>query len=530
MRLVVSSLVFALIVAAAGCGRPPDRADLVFINGAEIESLDPAMSTAQATGRVLYTLYEGLTAFDSAARAVPGVAEKWELSPDGRTYTFHLRKNAAWSNGDRVTTGDFLYSWRRTLLPETGCEYAAQLYPIRNARLFNEGKLADFAEVGVRATDDLTLVVELENPTPFFLDLCAFVTLLPVHRATIERHEDWATNAEHFTGNGAFTLKEWRLFDRVRVTKNPHYWGAAQVALSSIDIMPSGKPMTAFNLYATGVADLMMDKGLAPTQLMNELRPRADFHSATILASYFVRYNVTRKPFDDVRVRLAFSLVFDKKLLTDKVTRAGEKPAYSFTPPGTGGNYQPPAGLTRDLERARRLLAEAGYPGGAGFPLISYLYRSDSDLDQDIAVELQAMLARDLGVKISLTRQEWTVYLNSQSKLDYDFCRSSWVADYNDPNTFLEMFTTDNGNNRTGWSDQRYDNAIASATREADPARRMQIFADAERILISEAAPIAPLYHYVGIQLYHPDQLGGVEPNLLDEHPLKTVFWKRRSR
>ena len=516
------------VVAATGCNRATERADLVFINGAEIESIDPALSTAQATGRVLYALYEGLTAFDSAARPQPGVAERWGISPDGLVYTFHLRKNAQWSNGDPVTSADFIYSWRRALLPETVSEYAAQFYPIKNARLFNEGKLADFGEVGVQAPDAHTLIVTLDNPTPFFLDLCAFATLLPVHRASVEQHPDWATHVEHFVGNGAFTLKEWRLFDRIRLVKNPRYWNAANIGMRSIDVMPSGKAMTAFNFYETGLADLMMEKGLAPTQLMGELRKRRDFHAAPFLGNYFVRFNVTRRPFNDPRVRLAFALVPDKQLIVEKVSRAGETPAWSLTPPGTGGSYQPPPGLGRDPERARRLLAEAGYPGGQGFPIVYYLYRADSDLDKDIAVELQAMFARELGVNMQLQQQEWTVYLNSQSRLEYDLCRSSWVADYNDPNTFLEMFTTDNGNNRTGWSNDTYDGLIASATREANPERRMQIFQQAERILISEAAPILPLYYYVGIQMYDPDRLGGIEPNLLDEHPLKNLFWKRR--
>ena len=207
----------------------------------------PALSTAQATGRVLYTLLEGLTSYDAQGKAQPAVAERWDISPDGRTYTFHLRNNAIWSNGDRVTAHDFVFSWRRTLLPETASEYAYQLYYIRGAKAFNEGEIKDFDEVGVRALDDFTLEVTLENPTPFFLDLCAFATLLPVHRATVEKYSDWSSNAEHHVGNGAFTLKEWRLFDRVRLVKNPRYWNAEPVKLeehrrpagASVPIPPS---------------------------------------------------------------------------------------------------------------------------------------------------------------------------------------------------------------------------------------------------------------------------------------------------
>jgi oligopeptide transport system substrate-binding protein len=285
--------------------------------------------------------------------------------------------------------------------------------------------------------------------------------------------------------------------------------------------------MTAFNFYATGQADLMMDKGLAPTPLMNEVRKRPDFHAAPFLGNYFVRFNCTRKPFNDPRVRLAFSLVVDKQLLVEKITRAGEVAAYSLVPPGTAG-YQPPDGLNRDTERAKKLLAEAGFPGGAGFPVVYYLFKGDSDLDRDLAVEMQGMFARELGVTIQLQQQEWKVYLASLSSLDYDLCRSSWVGDYADPNTFMDMFVTDGGNNRTGWSSARYDAAIAAAARELDPQKRFAIFRDAEKLLISDEAPICPLYYYVGIQFYDDQRLGGIEPNLLDEHPLKAMFWKQR--
>lgn len=534
-RILSLCIAASLIASLPACRRGMDRADLVYINGAETELLDPALSTAQATSRVLYALMEGLTSYDNRGKAQPAVAERWDISPDGRLYTFHLRNNATWSNGDRVTAHDFVYSWRRTLLPETASEYAYQLHYIRGARAFSKGELKDFKEVGVRAIDDLTLEVALDNPTPFFLDLCAFATLLPVHKATVEKYPDWSSNAAHHVGNGPFTLKDWRLFDRVRVVKNPRYWNAEAVKLNSIDILPASRPNTAFNFYATGVADLMMDKGLAPTDLLNDLKKRPDFHAAPFLGNYFFRFNCTRGPFKDPKVRRAFCLAVDKKVLCEKITRAGEIPAWSFTPPGAGNDYQPPQpGTPQEKEgtpqiaEARRLLAEAGYPDGKGFPIFNYLYRSDSDLDQNIAVELQAMFKKVLGVNMMLQRQEWTVYLQSQSKLEYDLCRSSWVGDYNDPNTFLDMFVTDGGNNRTGWSKKEYDDLIAAAASEVDLAKRYDIFRKAEKILVTDESPICPLYYYVGIQFYDAERLGGIESNLLDEHPLKAIYWKRR--
>lgn len=528
LKSLVSLFLAAVVaLALAGCGRSFQRAEMVLINGAEPELLDPPLITAQATSRISYAIFEGLTCFSGTAKAVPGVAEKWEISPDGRHYTFHLRANSGWSNGDPVVAGDFVYSWRRTLAPATASEYASQLYYVHNAQAINEGKIKDFTQLGAVAKDDRTLEVTLDNPTPYFLDLCAFSTLMPVHRATVEKYKDWSSKPEHFVGNGAYLLKEWRVLDRVRLAKNPRYWDAANVKLETIDILPSAKPNTAFNMYHTGVADLMMDKGLAPTALMNELRERPDFHSSPFLGNYFIRFNITRKAFQDKRVRLAFSLAIDKKLITEKITRAGEVPAYSFTPPGTGENYQPLPGLDRDPERARQLLAEAGYPGGRGFPVVYYLYKGDSDVDRDIGVELQGMYARELGINMQLQAQEWTVYLNTQSNLNYDLCRSSWVADYNDPNTFLNMFVTNDGNNRTGWSNAQYDERIAAAGREVDLQKRYDLFRAAEHQLVVEDAPICPLYYYVGIQFYDGAKLGGIEPNLLDEHPLKDIYWKK---
>lgn len=514
-------------LALCGCGRLPDRADLVFINGAEPELLDPAIVTAQATGRVMYAVYEGLVAFDARGVAQPGVAERWDISPDGLRYTFHLRSNATWSNGDPVTADDFLYSWKRILLPETAAEYAYQLYYVRGAKEFNEGKTKDFSQVGLRAIDPATFEVTLENPTPFFLDLCAFVTLLPVHRNTVENTSDWSSQSSHFVGNGAFTLGDWRPFDRVRLIKNPRYWNRANVGMQSVDVLPVTRAITAYNFYATGLADLIMDKNLAPTPLLGELKKRPDFHAAPFLGNYFIRFNVKRKPFDDPRVRRAFSLVIDKNYLVERITRAGELPASSFVPPGAGAGYTSPPGYDRNPDLARKLLAEAGFPEGRGFPVVYYLYR-ELDVDQDLAVELQGMLRRELGVNVQLARQEWTVLLNSQSSLDYDFTRSTWVGDYNDPNTFLDMFVTGGGNNNTGWSNKHYDELIADAGRENDREKRFALFREAEKILVTDEAPICPLYYFVNIQFYDGDRLGGIEANLLDEHPIKTMYWKKR--
>jgi len=517
-------LFFCALLVLSGCMRQP-HADLTFLNGAEPETLDPALITGQPEGRIANALFEGLLAFDQGGRPQPGMAESWEVSADGRVYTFKLRDGLVWSDGMPLTSRDFVASWRRTLDPATTSEYAYQLHYVKNARAFNEGAITDFAKVGVSAPDDRTLRVELENPTSFFPDLCAFVTLLPVPVHVIEKHGDDWIKPGNLVGNGAYLLDEWRLNDRIRLRKNPRYWNAANVAMETIDVIPVSRANTAFNLYAGGQADLMMDKGLVPPALLGEIKKRADFHAAPFLGTYFLRFNSQKGPFTDPRVRKAFSLAVDKAAIVGRITRAGELPADSFVPPGAGG-YEPPEGMAHDADEARRLLAAAGYPGGRGFPMVTYLY-SEGEMNEAIAVELQSMWRQELGVNVQLLRQEWKVYLRSLSALDYDIARSSWVGDYPDPNTFLDMFVTGGGNNRTGWGDAEYDRLIAQAAAEADREKRFGILREAENILVNGQAPVCPVFFYVGIQLYDSKKLGGIEGNLLDEHPLKAMFWKK---
>jgi oligopeptide transport system substrate-binding protein len=453
---------------------------------------------------------------------IPGVAEKWDISPDGRTYTFHLRHDARWSNGEPVTARDFRDTWQRTLAPDTAAKYAYQLYYLRNGEAYNGGKITDFSQVGVKAPDDWTLVATLNNPTSFFLGLCATTPLYPEPLAVVRQWGDNWIKPGHMVSNGAYELAEWRINDRVRMVKNPYYWDAAHVGMNSIDALPIDRSNTGFNFYCAGQADLIMDKGLVPVELLSDLKTRPDFHAAPFLGTYFLRFNVTRPAFKDARVRRAFALAIDKKLIVEKITRAGELPASSLVPRGAAG-YEPPPGLERNTDEARRLMAEAGYPGGKGFPLITYLY-SSGEGNEAIAVELQSMFQKELGVQISLQRQEWKVYLNSMNSLDFDICRSAWVGDYADPKTFLDMFVTGGGNNDTGFADAAYDKLIADSEVEVDQQKRFAILRQAEHILISEEAPICPLYFYVGIQFYDGSRLGGISANLLDEHPLQWLY------
>jgi oligopeptide transport system substrate-binding protein len=510
-----------------GCIRREPPADITIINNVEPESLDPAIITGQADGRVVQGLFEGLTRLDpKTARPVPAMAESWEISPDGLTCTFHLRTNLVWSTGEPIRADDVVYSWIRVLNPATASDYAGQLYYLKNGAAFNAGKIKDPSLVGVHAVDPFTVRVELEHPTAFFLDLCAFQTLLVVPRQTIEKYGDRWLMARPLPSSGPFELGEWRLNDKIRLIKNPRYWDAANTQSEIIDLLPVGSPNAALNLYTHGQADIVWDKDLVPTELVDVLLKRPDFHSYDYLGTYFIRFNVTKKPFDDSRVRKALALAVDRERIVKKITRAGERPAFHLVPDGTA-NYSPPDGLGYNPELARKLLTEAGYPGGRGFPHFEYMFNAaaggSAKIHENVAIELQQMWRDELGIQMDLRQLEWKVYLSAQSHLDYELSRSSWIGDYNDPQTFLGMFTSDDGNNRTGWKNPEYDALIKAANNEPDLVKRAKIFQQAETLLVSNEAPIIPLFFYVGINYFDTNKIQGIYQNILDVHPLQAI-------
>jgi oligopeptide transport system substrate-binding protein len=509
-----------------GCSRHEPPADLTIVNSSEPESLDPAIITAQADMRIVSGLFEGLTRLEPVgARAVPGLAHHWEISPDGTVYTFHLRTNLLWSTGEPITADDVVYSWRRELSPATASDYAGQLYYVKNAAEFNTGKIHDPSQVGVQALDPLTVRVELNHPTLFFLDICAMPLASVVPRQTIGKYGDDWLNVRPLPVSGAYELAAWRLNDRIRLRKNPRYWDAAHTQSSLIDFLPIGTPNTALSLYLRGQADIVWDKELIPSELMDVLLKRPDFHTYQYLGTYFIRFNVTRKPFDDPRVRRALALAVDKDRIVKKITRAGEITTSHLVPPGTA-NYTPPEGLHYDPKLARQLLAQAGFPGGKGFPRFEYLFNSGAGglkLHEDIAIELQQMWRHELGIEMELRQVESQVFWGTQSRLDYTVSRSSWIGDYNDANTFLGMFLSGDGNNETGWSNRRYDELIHAANATTDPALREQRFQQAETILVRDEVPIFPLYVYMGVNYFDTNKIAGIWQNVLDDHPLRTI-------
>jgi oligopeptide transport system substrate-binding protein len=521
--------VFCVGAAAAvfGCMRHEPPADVTIINNIEPESLDPAIIVAQADMRVVSGMFEGLTRLEPVnARAVPGMAYQWEISPDGKVYTFHLRTNLMWSTGEPIRADDVVYSWRRALDPKTASDYAGQLYYLKNGKEFNTGQITNAALVGVSAPDEFTVRVELKAPTAFFLDLCAFPTLAVVPRQTIEKYGDHWLRANPLPTDGAYTLAAWRLNDKIRLVKNTNYWDAANTQSGIIDILPVGSPSTALNLYERGQVDIVWDKELIPSELVDVLLKRPDFHAFDYLGTYFVRFNVTRKPFDDVRVRKAMAMAVDKERIVKKITRAGELTTSHLVPPGTA-NYESPEGLGYNPEEARKLLAEAGYPGGKGFPHFEYLFNAAAGgggkVHENIAIELQQMWHDELGINMELRQVEGKVFWGTQARMEYDLSKSSWIGDYDDANTFLGMFVTGDGNNETGWSNSQYDSLMAEANQQTDLKKREQMLQQAETILLKEGVPVIPLYIYKGMNYFDTNKVQGIWENVLDDHPLRSI-------
>ncbi len=525
MRTLMASLALAagLVVAAALLAHrssgPP--ADLVWTAGVEVASIDPGTLKALNDGRVAGGLFEGLTVLDPVdLEPRPGAAERWEVSEDGLTYTFHLRPDAKWSDKRPVTAEDFAYAWRRVLTPATAAEYAYMLYPIRGAEAYlkaglDEAKTADWATVGIRAEGPRRLVVDLKQPCAYFPDLVAFHTYLPVRRDVVEAHGERWTFPEHIVSNGAYELVAWEFRSRMRWRKNPHYWNADAVALERIESRVFQHPNTALLAYETGAVDLTtVVPNLAILPLLEAQRAgrRRDVVYGPGLATYFYRFNCTVEPLTDPRVRRALVLAIDRREIIDRAARGGQQPARAFVPPGMTG-YEPVDGVPEDVEEARRLLAEAGHPGGEGMGELAILVNKDNE-HVPLAEVVQHQWRTHLGLNVRIEKVEWKVFLDKVQRLEYQIARAGWYGDYVDPNTFLDMFVTGGGNNETGWSNAAYDRLIAEAARETDPDRRMAVLREAERLLLDDV-PIMPIYYYTSTFLVRPG-LEGVTPNLLN--------------
>ena len=481
--------------------------------GADPQALDPHIVTGVTESRVIHALLEGLVGTNpESLEAIPGVAESWKISEDKMIYTFYLRDDAKWSNGDPVRAQDFVFSWRRLLTPALAAEYAYNLYVIKKARDYHHGNIKDFGLVGARAIDDRTLAVTLEHPAPYFLQLLNHTSALPVHPPTIERYDatqrrdtNWARPTS-YVGNGPFQLETWQIGAGIFVRKNRYYWDYDGVQLNGIQFYSVEDQHTEERMFRSG--NLHISSGVAIPYVPMYLEDRPDLiRISPYLGTYYYELNVSSPPLDDLRVRRALLLATDRYSITAAITQAGQRPAYSFTPPLLNG-YRPPAEyrLAYDPKRARRLLAEAGYPGGLAFPVLRLLYNTSDD-HRTLAVAIQAMWKKNLGIKVELDNQEWKVYLSTRNNLAHQIARAGWVADFEDPSNFLEVLIGDSGNNRSAWSDTEYDHLVARAKRTWDREERAELFARAERLMLSQV-PIIPIYHYASKRLLSRSVVG----------------------
>ncbi len=387
--------------------------------------------------------------------------------------------------------------------------------------------LLDFREVGVEVIDSQTLKITLENPTPYFLSLMGFYPMFPVNQKCVETYgsPQW-TDSRNLVGNGPFQIQFRRIRDRIRLLRSETYWNRKEIQLGIVDALSIDAVTTAFNLYMTGKVDWVTEAPPPALRiLLKEDPPRNDLSPSAWLSSYFYLINTTRKPLDDLRVRKALSLAIDREELVTKLLAAGEMPAFSLVPPGIAG-YQPQASAPENADEARRLLAEAGYPQGKGFPRIDILYNTH-EAHQSIAELIRKQWQQELGISVKTRNEEWASYLSSQRQKQYNICRRGWIGDYADPNTFLDMYVTNGEQNNTGWSSPEYDRLIEEARREQDSSKRMQMLAQAERLLMDDL-PILPIYHYVSKNLVKP-HVRGFYNNIQDFHPIWAIWIDRDS-
>ena len=535
---IILTIGLTIVLSACGGGNSTSRdaekaatmidAQILMVgNGAEPAALDPHTVTGVPEHHILTALFEGLASADAKDLSpIPGVAKSWSLSEDQKVYTFQIREDAKWSNGDPITAADFVYSWERILSPNLASEYSYMLFYLKNAQAFTEGTIKDFSQVGVKALDPLTLEVTLENPTPYFLQMQIHFSWYPVHRANIEaygemtdRDTKW-TRPGNMVTNGPFNLTRWEPNNVLEVRKSDTYWNKDAVKLKGVNFYPVSNEQTEDRMFRAAELHITENVHISRVTAYLENNPEL-IRTDPWIGSYFFRVNTTRKPFDDPRVRRALAMTIDRDSITTNIIKGGETSAGSLTPINVNG-YTAEAAIPFDPAAAQALLAEAGYPGGEGFPEFELLYNT-SEKHKIICVVIQQMWKEHLGVNVSLVNQDWKVYLASTSNdnLNYDVSRGGWIGDFVDPVNFLELGMADNGNNRTGWSNAKYDALLEESFRSTDQAKRYALFQQAEAMLVEEV-PFIPIYHYTRPFLFAPE-VKGFKPNLLGWVPYHTL-------
>ncbi|HWQ80542.1 MAG TPA: peptide ABC transporter substrate-binding protein [Anaerovoracaceae bacterium] len=518
-RFLVLSLVFCLVFTLAACGGSGGGGgeetgggfEMTANIASEPTTIDPALNTAVDGSNMLRHMFEGLMKYkdDGNGNGVltEGQAASYEISEDGLVYTFKLRDDIAWSDGEPVTAKDFVYAWQRLVTPDTAADYNYIIDAVVNANEIMAGE-KDPSELGITAPDDSTVQITLNTPTPYFLEICAFPATFPVRQDMIEQAGDqWTFDPATYIGNGPYKMTEWEHNSYIRMVKNDQYYDYENLGPDSIKYALMDDDNAKLAAYRSGELLYMQNPPIDETPALlasGELVP-ADY-----LGTYSVIFNTQKAPFDDPLVREAFSLVIDRNYIVEQITGTAEVPATGYVPNGVsdaagpgaddfravGGDYYSvdPADYEANCDKARDLLAQAGYPGGAGFPIADYMYNT-MDLHRSIAEALQNMWQTELGVTVTITNQEWGVFIDTRKNGDFQFARHGWIADYNDPITFLDMYVTDGGNNDAHYKNPEFDAVIAGVKKAETQEERFAGMHEAEDILLADHV-MAPIYFY----------------------------------
>ncbi|MFL0248939.1 peptide ABC transporter substrate-binding protein [Clostridium neuense] len=520
VALTLSTLLVGSLLSGCGSTAGKNSNQVITYNlGANPKTIDPGLNTSVEGGIVIANAFEGLTEVDAKNQPHPGIAKSWDITDGGKHYVFHLRKNAKWSDGKPVTAHDFEYGWKRALAPDTASEYAYQLYYLKNAQGYNESTLpadkktpgvasATADQVGVKATDDYTLDVELENPTPYFLSLMAFQTYMPERKDIVSKDPSgWALKPSSYVSDGAFKLQTWKQNSKLEFVKNDYYWNKSSVKLDKLNYTVLNDATSYMSAFQSGQVDIIDSP---PAEQTPNLLKQGKAKTYVNIGNYYYGFNldpkakldpVVAKAMNNADFRKAVNLAIDREALVKNVVKGGEVPATSFVPTGMlgpdgkqfkGKKYFPAKG---DVAQAKQLLAKAGYPDGKGLPTIELMYNSDGN-NPDIAQAIQQMLKTNLNINVNLRAVERKIQLDETTKHTYaGISRNGWSADYADPMTFIDMWVTNGGNNTTGYSNPAYDKLVKEAKSEADPAKRFDEMHQAEDILMNDM-PIIPLYEY----------------------------------
>ena len=492
-------------------------------NGPEPETLDPHRAEGTSTSNILRDLYEGLTIEAPDGAVIPGAAQSWEISEDGKTYTFHLRDKARWSNGDPVTADDFVFGLRRSADPATASNYSSILAPIENASAVTSGKLAP-EKLGVIALEPHTLVIHLRAPTAYFLGMLTHSALYPVHAASVKKFGNRAFRPENLVSNGAYKIVEWVVQSHVLLARNHYYWDDVHTTIERVYHHTTEDLSSEFKRYRAGELDWTEDIPVTQARWIKQNLLK-EFRTAPYLGTYYYGLNLTKVPFKNAaKLRRALSLAIDRDVIVKKVMGTGELPAYSWVPPIKGYVQQQPESATwtreQRLKDARKLYAEAGY--SAAHPLQVEIRYNTSEDHKRIATVVAAMWKQYLGVDTKLVNQEFKIFIRDrlQKQITQVF-RASWIGDYNDPYTFSQLLQGINENNDTGYASADYDVLLEAASQETDAEKRARILEQAERLMLNDQ-PIVPIYFYTSKRMVK-SYVVGWQGNIMDHHYTKNM-------